>query len=199
MGKVIVGLHGSHLLYRYDIEMKVGWDYGLIRAEDTMFGSLVNKYFKNILGWLKGKLYEQPPLSIEDSWKQKGRWIMGYLDILSKKEVGLKHKLIYLANIISWLSALPSTIIAYINLVYPTPLPHPIMAIPLGFSIATLAYTYWIGAKLNLQPIKKDSRWRRVLNILAIPIIAPLGGIGAWYGLLRYWKNKKIGFEVIKK
>jgi len=84
-------------------------------------------------------------------------------------------------------------------LVYPTPLPHPLTSIPLGFSIATLAYLYWEGSKLNLQPIKEDSILKRILNILAIPVIAPLEGISAWYGLLTYRKSGKIGFEVIKK
>jgi len=199
MGKVVVGVHGSHLLYRLDVEEKVGWDFGLVRAEDTMFGLLVNKYFGSVLGWLKGKLYEQSPFSIREFMKQRRRWVWGSLDILLKRGVGLKYKLVVVASVISWLSSLPSIVVAYINLVYPTPLPHPLASIPLGFSIATLAYIYWEGSKLNLQPTRKDSLWRRVLNVLAIPVIAPLEGLAAWYGLLTYRKSREIGFEVIKK
>jgi len=199
MGKIIVGIHGSHLLYRSDIEERIGWDFGLVRAEDTMFGLLVNKHFGCICGWLKGKLYEQSPFSIEEFLKQRRRWMWGSLDILLKREIGLTYRLISLASIASWLSSLPSIIVAYINLVYPTPLPNPLTSIPLGFSIATLLYLYWEGSKLNLQPINEDSIWKRVLNILAIPVIAPLEGVSAWYGLLTYRKSGKIGFEVIKK
>ena len=199
IGRVINGIHGSHLLYRFDVEEKVGWDFGLVRAEDTMFGLLVGKYFGSIWGWLKGKLYEQSPFSIKEFIKQRRRWMWGNLDILLKKEIELKYKLVVLAKIISWLSSLPSIVIAYINLVYLTPLPHPLTSIPFGFSIATLAYLYWEGSKLNLQPTRRDSIWKRVLNILALPIIAPLEGISAWYGLLTYYRSKKIGFEVIRK
>jgi len=118
---------------------------------------------------------------------------------LFKKKIGVRDKLVNYVNVISWLFSIPSIIIAFINLVYPTPLLHPLASIPLGFSIATLIYLYWESSKLNLQPVKEDSVWKRILNVLAIPVIAPLEGISAWYGLLTYRKSRKIGFEVIKK
>jgi len=184
-------MHGSHSLYRLDLEEKVGWDFGFMRTEDAMFGLLVNQHFKNTLGWLKGKLYEQSPFTIKEFIKQRRRWLWGKLEMLAKKEIRLKYKLIDLVSIISWISSLPSIIMTYINLIYPTPIPHPSTSIAFGFCIATLTYTYWEGSRLNLQPTKKDSLRKRILNILAIPIIAPLEGISVWYGLLTYKKGKK--------
>jgi len=63
IGKVFVGVHGSHLLYRSDLENEIGWDFGDIRAEDAIFGLLVNERFGKVWGWLKGKLYEQSPFT----------------------------------------------------------------------------------------------------------------------------------------
>jgi len=199
-GKVMIGIHGSHLLYRFDVEQKVGWDLGEVRAEDVLFGLLVNKYFGKVWSWLKGKLYEQSPFTIKEFLKQRRRWMWGKLDIiLKKKEINAKQKLVHLLHIFSWLSALPSVLLTYINLIYPTPIPHQATSIAFGYSIATLAYLYWEGLKLNTEPTNKDSLLKRTLNLLAIPIIAPLEGFSAWYGLLTYKKSKKVGFEVVKK
>jgi len=85
MGRIIMGIQGSHSLHRLDIEEKVGWDFGFMRAEDAMFGLLVNQHFKKIWGWLKGKLYEQSPFTIKEFIKQRRRWLWGKLEILTKK------------------------------------------------------------------------------------------------------------------
>jgi len=158
LGKVIAGIHGSHLLYRYDIEKKIGWDYGKIRAEDAMFGLLVNKYFGRVWGWLKGKLYEQSSFTIKDFLKQRRKWVWGQLDILKKNNIDTKYKFINLIHIFSWLTALPSMVIAYTNIIYPTPLYDPLLSIPFGFSLSTLLYLYWEGSKLNLQPLRKNNQ-----------------------------------------
>ena len=199
-GKVLIGVHGSHSLYRADLEARIGWDFGEVRAEDALFGVLASKYFPKPYGWLKGKLYEQSPFSIKDFLKQRRRWFWGKLDILlNRKDLDFKYKIIFLISLISWLCSLPSQIITYINLLYPTPIPHPLTTIFFGFNLSTMIYLYWIGCKLNLQPIEKNSIWKRILNILAIPIIAFMEGLAPWYALFTYRSNKKIAFEVIKK
>ena len=200
LGKVFVGIDGSHLFYRSDLENSIGWDFGEVKAEDACFGLLVNrKYFGGAWGWLKGKLYEQSPFSIKELLKQRRRWLWGKLDIILRSYTNKKSKLVQLIHLISWLSSLPSSILTYINIVHPTPIPHPITSIAFGYTIATLAYLYWEGAELNLKSSRKDSLLKKVLNTLSIPIIAPLEGISAWYGLLTYRKSKRLGFEVIKK
>jgi len=199
-GKVLIGVHGSHLLYRADVEDRIGWDFGEIRAEDALFGILINKYFNKAYGWLKGKLYEQSPFSVKDYIKQRRRWFWGILDIIViRKDVGLIYKIIFLLHILSWLSTLPSITVAYINVLYPTPVPHPFLAVLFGFLKGTLVYTYWKGCQLNLQPLGKDSKWLRVVNILAIPVVAVIEGVAPWYALLTYKSSKNIGYEVIKK
>ncbi|HIP90465.1 MAG TPA: hypothetical protein EYH22_02840 [Candidatus Nanopusillus sp.] len=199
-GEVIVGAHGSHSLYRADLEAKIGWDFGEVRAEDALFGVLANKYFPKPYGWLKGKLYEQSPFSVIDFLKQRRRWFWGKLDILlNRKDIDLKYKALFAIGLISWLSALPSQIITYVNLLHPTPSPNLLAAGLFGFNLGTLIYIYWIGCKLNLQPIEKDSIWIKTLNILAIPVISITEGLAPWYALLTYRNSKKMAFEVIKK
>ncbi len=199
-GKVFVGVHGSHLLYRSDLEDKIGWDFGKVRAEDAIFGLYVNERFGNVWGWLKGKLYEQSPFSIRDFLIQRRRWLWGKLDIIFKDDkIGKLSKFILIVHLISWLSSLPSVILTYVNVIHPTPIPHPATSIAFGFCISTLVYLYWEGFKLNTEPIGKDRSVYRILNILLIPIIAPLEGIAAWYGLITYRRSQIAGFEVIKK
>lgn len=199
-GEVLVGLHGSHLLYRADVEDRIGWDFGEVRAEDALFGTLVNKYFKKTYGWLKGKLYEQSPFSVEDYIRQRRRWFWGISDIfLNRDDIELKYKITYLLFMVSWLSTLPSLLVAFVNIFYPTPVPHPFVVVPFGFLTGTLVYVYWKGCELNLQPAGKDSLGKKILNVLVIPAIAIIEGIAPWYALITYKKSKKVGYEVIRK
>ncbi|HIP84056.1 MAG TPA: hypothetical protein EYH15_00995 [Methanothermococcus okinawensis] len=199
-GEVLIGIHGSHLLYRGDVEDRIGWDFGEIRAEDALFGILINHCYNKAYGWLKGKLYEQSPFSVKDYIKQRRRWFWGILDIiLMRKDVGLKYKIIFSLHILSWLSTLPSITVVYINLLYPTPVPHPFLTVPFGFLTGTLAYVYWKGCQLNLQPLGKDSKLLRIINVFAIPLIGAMEGVAPWCALLTYKNSKNIGYEVIKK
>jgi len=53
-GKVQVGNHDSHLLFRSDLEDKIGWDFGEVRAEDALFGIKVCERYGKVFGWLRG-------------------------------------------------------------------------------------------------------------------------------------------------
>ncbi|OLS28310.1 MAG: hypothetical protein HeimC2_08020 [Candidatus Heimdallarchaeota archaeon LC_2] len=86
-------LHGSNIVVRADIEHDVGWDFGLIKgypvvAEDLVFGiKAYLKYGKSIFGWHGAKMLEQPAFTLNDSVKQRVRWIRGSLqsiDLINK-------------------------------------------------------------------------------------------------------------------
>ncbi|MEM0379859.1 MAG: glycosyltransferase family 2 protein [Desulfurococcaceae archaeon] len=199
-GRVLWGTHGSHLLYRSDLEDRIGWDYGEIRAEDMVFGLLVVKHYGDVLGWLKGKLYEQSPFSIRDFLKQRRRWLWGILDIILKNNcIGLLDKLILVLNLVVWLTSLPSIIIAYVNFIKPTPAPNILFTPIFGFEMCILLYLYYLGAKLNLSIINRNSKIHIIMYLTLIPIAGSLEAIAAWYGLLTYFKSGKSGFEIIRK
>ncbi|MEM1986689.1 MAG: glycosyltransferase family 2 protein [Nitrososphaeria archaeon] len=197
-----VVLHGSHLLYRADLENKIGWDFGEVRAEDLIFSALINRYYSNkIFDMLKGKLYEQSPFTIGDFLKQRRRWFHGILDVVRKKEVGLRVRILHSLHILTWLSALPSIIISFINFIYPTPTPFPsiLVSVIWGSSLGTLAYLYYEGARLNLQPTNREYRFFGIISVLAMPIVSMVEVFAPWYGLLTYFRSKDIGFEVVEK
>ncbi|MCE7736873.1 MAG: hypothetical protein GPJ54_18460 [Candidatus Heimdallarchaeota archaeon] len=86
-------LHGSNIVVRADVECDLGWDFGLLKgypvvAEDLVFGiKAYLKYGKSIFGWHGANMIEQPAFTLNDSIKQRVRWIRGSLqsiDIIKK-------------------------------------------------------------------------------------------------------------------
>jgi beta-1,4-mannosyltransferase len=76
-------LHGSNLVIEEKLAMDIGWDVGNLDgqpfiAEDIVFGlkAYIN-YGKEVFGWHGALLYEQPPMSLRDSVRQRVRWVTG--------------------------------------------------------------------------------------------------------------------------
>ncbi len=199
LGLVLVGIHGSHLLVRADVEASIGWDFGGVRAEDTVFGLLVNQRYGRVLGWLKGCLYEQSPFTVRDLLRQRRRWAWGVLDLLRLDVVSPLFKAVKLLHLASWLGALPSIIIIISNIVVFTSIPHQALAPIYGFLLATLVYAYLEGYRLNSMP-SRTYRLRRMLLLLPlIPLVGLVEAIAPWYALATYHRSKRVGFEVIAK
>ena len=196
IGKVIFGLHGSHLLIRSDLEDKIGWDFGHVRAEDAVFGISIN--FHDRIRWLKGKLYEQSPRSFKDLFKQRSRWFYGKIDIL-KLKIPIRYKILIFSQIIGWLYGIfyvPIIVLIFINI---GSIPK-IYVLILSLNISNLVYMYWIGFRLNSEN-NNGIKYRKVmiiLNILLIPIILMVESLIAWYALVTYRNNKNL-YEIIKK
>ena len=199
-GKILFGLHGSHLLIRSDIENEIGWDFGHVRAEDAIFGINLNiRKFK--VSWLKGKLYEQSPRNFKDLVKQRARWFYGKIDIL-KLNVPKIYKLLVVFQIFGWLYGIFYVMIILFILISIERIP-PIYLGLFSANISTLLYLYWIGFELNSKynvKFRNDEKrfLLRMINvILVIPIIF-LESLIAWYALITY-KNNKDSYEIIEK
>jgi cellulose synthase/poly-beta-1,6-N-acetylglucosamine synthase-like glycosyltransferase len=119
-GYSLLGYHGSHFLIRADVEEKIGWDFGPSRSEDLVFSIKVKMALGNVMKPLKGFAYEKPPLTFKDQQKQRKRWILGAIEVLDRKDIDFRSKILILYGLGSWLSALPSIFSALVNLYYQT-------------------------------------------------------------------------------
>ncbi|MHA2099828.1 MAG: glycosyltransferase family 2 protein [Candidatus Kariarchaeaceae archaeon] len=81
-------LHGSNIIVRGDTEAAIGWDFGKVRgfpvvAEDLFFGIMGYLIFgPEVFGWHGARMIEQPAFKLQDSIKQRVRWIRGSLQAL---------------------------------------------------------------------------------------------------------------------
>jgi len=198
LGKVYLGHHGSHLLVRADVEGKVGWDFGSVRAEDAVFGGSVTAEGYR-WGFLQGFLYEQSPFTLQDFLRQRRRWVWGKLDLMRRVRTSRKLKLIHVLDLSLWLLSLPSEVLAILNLVYPTPMPGLIPSLISSFSFATVLYLYRLGHNVNAT--LAGSKWfpSALLNIALVPVLGGMEALSVWYGLLTYRRSWRIGFEIIRK
>jgi len=201
-GRPLFGVHGSHMLLRADMEAAIGWDFGVVMAEDLVFGLVSARKVGRVWGWLRGKLYEQSPFSLRDFLKQRRRWVWGLIDALRHRDIALRDKILVGLNYLLWLGGLPSAVVTIVNAILPTPLPTLAMIPFLGFLMATWLYLYWEGCKLNIEMLPVNKLVRRLLRLLALAL-APLAGIiesvAVWYGVLTYPRARRVGYELVKK
>jgi hypothetical protein len=82
-------LHGSNLVLEEGLALDIGWDVGNLDgqpfiAEDIIFGlKAYIKYGKKAFGWHGARLFEQPPMSLRDSIRQRIRWVTGVWQALA--------------------------------------------------------------------------------------------------------------------
>jgi len=79
--------YGSNMAVRASMEIAVGWDIGQceeypIIAEDILF-LLLSKAKGAKFGWHGVMMLEQPALTVEQSYRQRYRWVFGILQSLA--------------------------------------------------------------------------------------------------------------------
>ena len=191
-------MHGSHVLIRSDVEQQIGWDFGKIWGEDSLFGLKAQELGYRI-EWLKGRLYEQSPFTIKDFLKQRRRWALHSFDIL-KRKLPLKVKLTYFYSLLIWASGLISLIAAISAIFSGTLFPFNnaiiLLAIPV---MVTWIGSCLVGLYLNTQPLDIPMYYKILFAIISVIIGSILDGIAIWYAIFTIPLNKNIPFEVIKK
>jgi cellulose synthase/poly-beta-1,6-N-acetylglucosamine synthase-like glycosyltransferase len=197
MGYPLFSYHGSHFIVRSDVEDKVGWDYGVCRAEDYLFTIKLNEAYKNTLAApLKGFAYEKPPFTIEDHFKQRRRWILGTYDIIKRKDVPLKYRIFATYSLASWYSGVPSILAVVMSIINPTGGLFIGGGVLTGFVWYSIYYQYLAGYQLHKTYVKKPNSlglkiklFFNSINGLVIETLCP------WYALIKRTTN----FECIKK
>jgi len=194
---ICLGQHGSHFISRADLEDSIGWDFGEIRAEDWLFGTKVLDLYPSSIKIMKGFAHEKAPLSVQDSLRQRRRWLLGNYEIIKRDDVKMKHKLPALYSLAGWYSAAPSLLATVLTPFLSTGGIFP----GSGF----LAGIYWFSALNSLKvgyqmnkdylPVKleKLSDKAKFIGNFIGGII--LDSITPWYALIRPTKS----YDNIKK
>jgi len=195
IGKALFGIHGSHILIRSDVEYKIGWDFGSSRAEDMQFAFRLKNEFSNPIGWLKGRLYEQSPLTLIDYFKQRRRWFKGTLDCIKDKKIVLPYRMLLIFSLIIWLNGLPSFIAAIMSFIISMSFP-PYFSVLGAISTSILFFLSWEGFKLNtlLVSVRRRNLYK-ILCLIVLPLISFLESSTAWFSLF----SKGVKYEVVKK
>ncbi len=92
---MLMSLHGSFLLVRWDLEDTIGFDQPSSTSitEDAFFG-LRAKASGARFGWISGWIKELSPLSIWDLIQQRRRWITGTRNIAASGLIPTKNMLL---------------------------------------------------------------------------------------------------------
>jgi egghead protein (zeste-white 4 protein) len=92
---MLMSLHGSFLLVRWDLENTIGFDQPSSTSitEDAFFG-LRAKVLGARFGWISGWINELSPLSIWDLIQQRRRWITGTRNIAVSGLIPSKYMLL---------------------------------------------------------------------------------------------------------
>ena len=84
--------HGSNMVVRASIECEAGWDIGLAKGQaiisEDIFFLIKLKSFGANFGWHGVPMIEQPAFTLDQSLKQRYRWVFGSL-----QSAGEVHKL----------------------------------------------------------------------------------------------------------
>jgi len=191
-------MHGSHVLIRADVEASIGWDFGVTWSEDSLFGLEAQRMGYRIM-WLKGRLYEQSPFTVNDFLKQRRRWVFHSIDVM-RRRLPIKVKVYYAYSLVVWASGLFSMLAAILSVFSNAVFPFNNAFILLTIIIATSwLSSYFIGLYLNTQPLGLPFSRLIFFFIIAVIIGSLLEGLAVWYAILSANKMNKIGFEVIKK
>jgi len=76
-----LGVHGEGLAVRADVEIEIGWDFPTTKQlidEDYLFGQTVAKKYR--FGFIPSYINIIPPFSTKDFYKQRRRWLRGFVD-----------------------------------------------------------------------------------------------------------------------
>ncbi len=189
----LFGYHGSHFLVRADIEAKIGWDFGICRAEDWLFHIKVAEKYGKVVSYMKGFAYEKSPYTLIERLKQRRRWILGNFDLIKRKDISLKFKLPIYYSIFMLYFPIPSLCLAPLATLLTNTGMFPFSFL-VGFLWFTIFRNYIISYNLHLKYLDKS---KIKIHSLLINWIkgAIIEIINPWYALIRRTNS----YEVINK
>lgn len=202
LGITLVGLHGSFVLARTDVERAAGFDVGPRGSvtEDAWW-ALVAMAQGTRSRWVEGVVIEQSPRRVTDFLRQRRRWFIGLQNVVRFAPVPRRWRLPLALSVWLWALSWLSILWTFANLAFG------LQALPGVAALGTIvlaAYVaqYVVGLRLNLDVMPPEQRpgpARRamlyVAQIALIPVFATLEGLAVIWGLLR----PDLGFHVIDK
>ncbi|PXF42370.1 Beta-1,4-mannosyltransferase egh [Gracilariopsis chorda] len=109
-----VGMHGSFVVAANCVEQAITFDHGVDGsiAEDAFFAMLArsaNVRFR----WIDALMFEQSPFTIQDFVKQRSRWLVGGVRVISSSRIPIHLRLLMGSLTLLW-SMMPLTYVSLI-------------------------------------------------------------------------------------
>lgn len=206
-GRPLLGLHGELLLIRASIEATIGWDFGpKAIVEDAQLALVFARRYRGASAWFPGRCYGASPATVRDFVKQRERWSWGLVALSVNRSVPLRHRLLMLYCVLSWVIGPLQNVVFVVllglllNDVNTSPVS--LFLLPLwSFNLAFTIWQYWEGLRINAR-VSRNGRRRfhePVLILLLIPVLSLLEGIGGLRGFLKFVRGVENEFVVIAK
>lgn len=199
LGVTLFGLHGSFILVRNSLEREVGFDFGPLGSitEDS-FWALEQMERGHKCRWIDGYVAEQAPRTVRDFVRQRRRWFVGLVKVVTEAPVPLRYRLALAVSTSVWSISWIGILYLYVNLA--TGFGVPLWVQSTGnVAFAVYIMSYVIGLRTNLENLPPIGPLRTaflyVAQVVLIPAFALLEAAGVLYGLVR----PETGFHVIRK
>jgi beta-1,4-mannosyltransferase len=204
MGKAPMGIHGSFILIRTDVEQRIGLDVGADGSltEDAWFAMAAQASGVGF-GWVNGYVIEQAPEHVIDFVKQRRRWWNGLFRVALFAPSKAWARTTLFGFLVLWGAAMVGSVYTVLNLFLG--LATPVVASWAGtVCFAWYLSMYLSGLRLNIAGWKQDtdhepSLLHRAALYAALVALMPLFGLleaaAVMYGIAR----PERGFTVITK
>ncbi|MCB1000876.1 MAG: glycosyltransferase family 2 protein [Acidimicrobiales bacterium] len=204
LGKAPMGMHGSYIVIRTDVEQRIGLDVGADGSltEDAWFAMAAQASGVEFT-WVNGYVVEQAPERVVDFVKQRRRWWNGLFRVALFAPSKAWARTTLFGFLVLWGAAMVGSIYTVLNgfLGLAT---HPVASWLGSICFAWYLTMYVSGLRLNLAAWQQDtgvslSRRRRVRYYGALVVLMPVFGMleaaAVMYGMAR----PERGFTVITK
>jgi len=149
LGIPCFGVHGSFLIVRGGDEPDLSFDVGERGSltEDAAWALRAWAQGRRFR-WVRGHLYEQPPQTVGDFRRQRGRWISGLRRVCTDGELPLRTRAVLCGAVALWqLSFVPLAVAVLAVVVRQGP--DPWLRGPADFGLTTFALAYAQGAAVR--------------------------------------------------
>lgn len=203
-GKAPMGMHGSYIVVRTDVERRIGLDVGVDGSltEDAWF-ALAAQAAGCEFGWVNGYVVEQAPEHVVDFVKQRRRWWNGLFRVALYAPSKAWARVTLLGFLVLWGAAMIGSVYTVANL-YLGLATHPVASWSGSICFGWYLTMYVSGLRLNLAAWQQDTGERvpwlhrstlYVTLVVLMPVFGLLEAAAVMYGMVR----PERGFTVITK
>jgi hypothetical protein len=200
------GVHGELLLVRASVEASIGWDFGpRAMVEDAEFALRFGRMHPGRSGWFAGRSLGATPVTLEDFLRQRERWAWGLLELVFRRDIALRHRLLLGHNVLIWAMGplqhvavvlTAGVLLGDVDTLPVTGVLLPLWALNTGYQV----WSYWEGHRVNARSSLFPRPWyERTLVVLAIPLFSLWEAAGVLRGFVRFVRGGESTFTVIAK